>query len=127
MFLLFRSESYLGSYNANRESGHDQLLDLRINCEMTRITARLTRVMAWLLAQKAAAEGEFDLEEANSLKYRVVRDPFCLKDSVKDQEKQLPTPVTDLLKESLSLYERALVLCENSFPISSDQMPESES
>lgn len=125
--LLYRTESFLKAYKNEGNSRRDQLLDLRINCELTRISARLTRVMAWLLAQKAACEGELDSEEANSIKYRVLRDPFCLKNSLQGQEKLLPPNVKALLIDSLSLYERALILCENSIPTSSDQTPESES
>jgi regulator of CtrA degradation len=126
LMLLLRSESFLENYSSQTELHDKPLYEARIDCEMTRITARLTRVMAWLLAQKALYEGALPLEEAQSIKYQIVRDPFCLKDSLKGQERALPPTVKDLLSDSLDLYRRALVLCENNFTISLDQKPESE-
>lgn len=126
MVLLLKSESYFEDYNASVDIVDRPLQTARVDCEMTRITARLTRVIAWLLAQKAVYDGALSFQDAKATDYQIVRDPFCLRDSVHGQERILPSTVKDLLNESLNLYRRALVLCENNFSISSDQKPESE-
>ena len=42
---------------------------MRLSCESMRITARLSQVMAWLLAQRAAFAGEISREEAASARF----------------------------------------------------------
>jgi regulator of CtrA degradation len=110
--LLTRSEQFLRSYSIQRANTQNHICDLRVNCEMTRVTARLTQVMAWLLAQKAALAGEITLSEACSDKYMVQSDPFCTTNSLDGQEGTLPIPVEELLTESRGLYQRILVLAE---------------
>ena len=110
--LLTRSEQFLRSYSIQRARTQNHIRDLRVNCEMTRVTARLTQVMAWLLAQKAALSGEITLSEACSDKYMVRSDPFCMINSLEGQEGILPLPVEELLTESRGLYKRILVLAE---------------
>jgi regulator of CtrA degradation len=110
--ILLKSESFLKAFSdrpINTEHTHN---DLRINCEMTRVTARVSQVMAWLLAQKAAYAGEITFEEANSPRYRIEEDPFCMVDSLDDPTKDLPLPVKNLLQESYSLYKRVLVIAQ---------------
>ncbi len=121
--LLTKSESFLRHYSSQRAQEPDQVRDLRVNCEMTRVTARLTQVMAWLLAQKASLAGEITAEEACSKKYLIRDDPFCLSNSINGQEDEYPLPIRELLIESLGLYKRILVLSQqmNKNPISLDQ------
>ena len=108
--LLTKSEWFLKSYAQKRAMNSDQIRDLRINCEMTRVTARLTQVMAWLLAQKAALAGEISDDEANSERFLVREDPFCLANSINGQEEEYPLPIQELLTDSLGLYRRVLAL-----------------
>jgi regulator of CtrA degradation len=53
----------------------DQLL---LCCETMRLTARLTHVMAWLLAQRAVHAGEITLEDAASEPYALGGRTTCL-------------------------------------------------
>lgn len=108
--LLTKSEWFLKNYAQKRTMNPDQIQDLRINCEMTRVTARLTQVMAWLLAQKAALAGEISEAEANSERFLVREDPFCLTQSINGQQDDYPLPIRELLTDSLGLYRRVLAL-----------------
>ncbi len=106
--LLTKSEQFLKLYSSQRNADEDQVQDLRINCEMTRVTSRLTQIMAWLLAQKAALNGEITMDEANSERFRIKDDPFCLANSINGQESEYPLPVRELLIDSLILFRRVL-------------------
>lgn len=110
LHLLTKSEAFLKNYSNKRAQNPDQIRDLRVNCEMTRVTARLTQVMAWLLAQKAYIAGEINLIEACSEKYLIKRDSFCLANSINGQEAEYPLPIRELLIDSLGLYKRILSL-----------------
>ena len=110
--LLTKAEKFLKSYSLQRAQEPNEIHDMRINCEMTRVTARLTQVMAWLLAQKAFLAGEILLDEACSEKYRVKGDPFCLADSINGQEEHYPLPMVELLINSLGLYKRIQALSQ---------------
>lgn len=110
--LLTKSEHFLKSYTKRKNKQESKMLDLRINCEMTRVTARLTQVMAWLLAQKAALAGEVTMAEACSDKYLITESPFCIENSVNGQLAEYPIPVQELLEESLALYTRVLTLAQ---------------
>lgn len=121
--LLTKSESFLRNYSNKRAQEPDQVRDLRVNCEMTRVTARLTQVMAWLLAQKASLAGEITTEEARSEKYLIKEDSFCLTNSINGQEAEYPLPIRELLIDSLGLYKRILSLSQqmHKSPTSLDQ------
>ena len=106
--LLTKSEQFLKLYSAQKASENNCVQDLRINCEMTRVTSRLTQVMAWLLAQKAALNGEITAEEARSEKFSIKEDPFCMANSINGQENEYPLPVRELLVDSLILFQRIL-------------------
>lgn len=113
--LLLRSEAFLKIYSQRPLEEKSPNFDLRINCEMTRVTARVSQVMTWLLAQKAAYAGEITFDEANAPRYRLDEDPFCMTDSLQGQEEFLPLPVKDLLTDSFDLYRRVLNLAHPSY------------
>jgi len=46
--------------------------------EGMRLTARLTQVMAWLLVQRAAAEGEIEPDELAQARWRLSGQAVCL-------------------------------------------------
>jgi len=125
--LLKRSQQYLEQHSKQKYT-MNPLNNLIINSEMTRVTARLTQVMAWILAQKAALSGEIDFAEANSEKFRPPADLVCLYDSSEGMNKKLPVILSILLNESLSLYERVLHLSQQNMKktISSSQNPDNE-
>src|SRR5271167_4951243 len=71
MGLLLEARNYV-IVDEMRHSGPTQPADrLVLCCEAMRLTARLTHVMAWLLAQKAVHAGEITLAEAAA-------EPFAL-------------------------------------------------
>lgn len=112
MELLDRTWKY-SQYQLNNDAKYlDHNQTLRLHCEMTRITARLTQVMAWLLAQKAAADGEISYADANSSKYQPARDNICLLDNAREEVYTLPPTVCDLLDRTLKLYTRVARLAD---------------
>jgi regulator of CtrA degradation len=119
--LLIRAEVFLKGYSQDKTRNRSSIGDLKINCEMTRVTARLTQVMAWMLAQKAALAGEMTFEEAYSDQYAIQADDFCLTDNLTSEKNFYPLPLQELLKESLALYSRAVNLSSKKLRISSDQ------
>ena len=108
--LLAKSECFLKNYSLQRVQEENQVLDSRVNCEMTRVTARLTQIMAWLLAQKAVLNGEMSSEEARNDKFLLKENEFCMTNSINGQEAEYPLPIRELLIDSLALFKRILIL-----------------
>lgn len=78
---------------------------LKANCEAMRITSRLTQVMAWLLVQRAVAEGEMTSEEAAAEPHRLSGQSVChVTDAFPDTP--LPRALRSLLDRSHALYIR---------------------
>jgi regulator of CtrA degradation len=77
---------------------------LQISCEAMRVTARLSHVMAWLLAQKAVQAGEIS-PVAAAAAYRLSEDDVCLLEGA-DVSMALPEGLRDLLDKSRALYVR---------------------
>ncbi|MDP4840000.1 MAG: hypothetical protein NWR43_00195, partial [Alphaproteobacteria bacterium] len=48
--LLTKAENFLKVYSLQRAQEPNEVRDMRINCEMTRVTARRPQLMAWRLA-----------------------------------------------------------------------------
>ena len=84
---------------------------VRQSLEATRMTARLTNVMAWLLLQKAAAEGEIDKADANKDENRLGGREACMDDTGAEDE-ELPQRMRDLLERSHRIYVRVARLDE---------------
>jgi len=78
---------------------------VRQSLEATRMTARLTNVMAWLLLQKAAAAGEIDDGERLNDDNRLGGREACMDDDGSDDE-ALPERMRDLLARSQRMYVR---------------------
>jgi len=103
--LLTEARNYVatGDLRDNARFGND--LRMVHCCETMRLTARLTHVMAWLLAQRAVHAGEITLEEAASERYALGGHRICLEES-----NYLPTIedqwLRTLLDRSLRLYIR---------------------
>jgi regulator of CtrA degradation len=76
--------------------------------EMSRVTLRLTCVMAWLSAQKAVCAGEISRLQAQE-RYALDEDSICLTADLR-AEQALPPTMRRLLTRSLSLYERVFRL-----------------
>ncbi len=73
--------------------------------ETTRLTTRLTHIMAWLLAQKALAAREITAEEARSETYCLGGQSVCL-DAGAENSSALPDQLRALLQRSRALYLR---------------------
>lgn len=84
---------------------------VRQSLEATRMTARLTNVMAWLLLQKAAAAGEIEADEPLKQENRLGGREACMDpDGALDEE--LPERMRDLLDKSQRMYVRVARLDE---------------
>jgi len=77
--------------------------------ETLRLTARLTQIMAWLLAQRAVDAGEMSREEA--LAEPLAALAICM-DSDAPEDAGLPPVLADLLGRSRRLYVRVARLDE---------------
>lgn len=78
---------------------------LRVSCEAMRVTARLSHVMAWLLAQKAVQAGEIS-PVAAAAAYRLSEDDLCLLEESAESLAALPEGLRELLEKSRALYVR---------------------
>jgi regulator of CtrA degradation len=76
---------------------------LRLCCETMRMTARLTQIMAWLMAQKAIHAGEMTQGELVERQEPLAEIRICMDPGQVDG---LPKPLIGLLQRSHSLYLR---------------------
>jgi regulator of CtrA degradation len=108
--LLVEARNYL----AHREPlDRDQLLPLerlRFCCETMRLTARLTHIMAWLLAQRAVHAGEIDQHRALGAHRALAELEICMDEL--DEAAGLPQRLSQLLDRSRRLYVRVARLDE---------------
>jgi regulator of CtrA degradation len=84
---------------------------LRLSRETTRLTARLTTIMAWLLARKAVLAGELTQAEAAQPPYLLERNKM-LADGDPDAYENLPELLSELMERSHRLYVRVTRLDE---------------
>jgi len=84
---------------------------LRLSRETTRLTARLTTIMAWLLARKAVLAGELTQAEAATPPYVLERN-LTLADGDPEAYENLPELLSDLMDRSHRLYIRVTRLDE---------------
>lgn len=111
MELLIEARDYL----AHREPVDRQVLApldrLRLCCETMRLTARLTQIMAWLLAQRAVFAGEISQRDALRDHHALAELGVCM-----DGEEWLapaaPQRLASLLDRSRRLYVRVARLDE---------------
>ena len=84
---------------------------LLIAMETTRVSSRLTQVIAWYLTQKAYLDGQTTLSEARNEANKVdYSGELSNRDSENNQS--LPSELAYLLRESHGLYERVCRLDE---------------
>ncbi len=84
----------------------------KLSCEALRVTARLTQVMAWLLAQKAIHAGELSTEEVIERHDRLADIAVCMDEEPADEIVGLPARFRELLERSHRLYIRVARLDE---------------
>lgn len=102
--LLFEAHNYFQERSTEEQSTLSGHTRLRYASEMTRVTMRLTSVMAWVMVRKAVFAGRISEEEALR-QYRLeARDECLLHDS--DGLENLPYYIGYLSERSYTLYER---------------------
>jgi regulator of CtrA degradation len=102
--LTQEARDYLTEYSTSDRSGLSQVEQVKYSLETMRLTTRLTYAMAWLLAQRAAHQGELSYEELRDKEWRLGGHKICLHDPVLSEE--LPTYFRDLVRRSLAFYQR---------------------
>lgn len=89
--------------------------------EMSRITLRLSCVMAWLLARRAVLDGSLSKIAADTNHKLECRD-VCMHQHI-EAESLLPDTMTDILDKSYELYVRVARLDDASAPQSAEPSP----
>ena len=103
--LLTEARNYVAKGNAAETAQLSANLQMAQCCETMRLTARLTHVMAWLLAQRAVHAGEITLEESASEKFSLGGGNVCLEQS-RYLESIEDAWLGRLMERSLHLYIR---------------------
>jgi len=105
MRLLVDAQDYFSSYGPRDQANATPVERMVYSSEMSRITIRLSSVMAWLLSRRAECAGEITRQEAAE-RFRLAFGDVCLKE-MPEMHHVLPEPVCSLLERSLELYRRA--------------------
>ncbi|MBL8699962.1 MAG: DUF1465 family protein [Alphaproteobacteria bacterium] len=103
--LLVETRNYIAYMDPAAGDDIPAIERLQISAETMRVTARLAQVMAWMLAQKAAAAGEITPLEASGPAFSVPDDPTCLAET-ESGATELPARLVQLLSRSRRLYVR---------------------
>jgi regulator of CtrA degradation len=80
--------------------------------ESMRLTARITQIMAWCLAQKAIFAGELERDAAIVEKFALGARTLCLGGTESATDEWLSKPLRNLLAQSHALYVRVMRLDE---------------
>lgn len=105
--LLVEARNYIVTLRLQGNGDTQKNIDyLDVTLETTRLTSRLTQVMAWILAQKAVQNDEITAEEAASEKYKLSGQSVCLEHTSPESAANLPAYLIDLLHRSHDLYAR---------------------
>ena len=110
MKLLNEAHEYFLVFGQDDQERIDASLKTLYSCEMSRITLRMSSIMAWLMAQRAVFTGKITIDEA-ARRYGLDFRNVCLVDN-RMLHGILPSYVCFLLDRSLELYERVMRLDE---------------
>jgi regulator of CtrA degradation len=102
--LLFDAHQYFQSRGVEEQSVIDDASRAFYANEMTRVTMRLTSVMAWIMVRRAVYAGRIEEEKASEA-YRLDGAEICL-DHLPEILNALPNYLVYLSERSLQLYER---------------------
>ncbi len=105
MALLVEARNYMTYKAPAARMAVEEDKRLMVSCESLRITCRLTQVMAWVLAQRAALAGEITSEDLLDDEFELGGTEVCLDTSLSEAE-ELPEGVRSLLKRTHRLYTR---------------------
>ncbi len=103
--LVHEACGYIEGPIKRERAGLDFYDSLVVTCATTRLTARLTQLMAWMFVQRAVERGEMGFETANEEMHRLGPRPVCLEQGV-DAAEVLPPMLADLMRRSEQLYRR---------------------
>jgi regulator of CtrA degradation len=109
--LLVQARDYIAASAGERPDDCSTEDHLRVVRETMRVTARLTQIMAWLLAQKAVHAGELTPRQAAGEAHRLAGQGVCLAHHEADHI-GLPIDLQALLMRSHALYVRVARLDE---------------
>ena len=102
--LLLESRHYFSTYGKQLEQQLSVMQRAQFSREMSRITIRLSSVMAWLAVQRAILTGELSQKQAQE-EFQLDGEEYGLSSDI-EAEHMLPDEMCRLLEESRSLYER---------------------
>ncbi len=108
MKLLNEAHEYFFLFGQDDQRRIEENLKTLYSCEMSRITLRLSSVMAWILIQRAVVSGKITASEAIERYMLDFRD-ICLVDN-RVLHGVLPSYMCLLLDRSLELYARVMRL-----------------
>ncbi len=104
MALLTETRNYFFAKSSLDQQMLNHAAKLVYSAEMSRITLRLSSVMAWVLARRAVHAGEITTEELKAM-FPLQCIETCTFDTP-HIDRVLPRAVCDLLTRTRSLYER---------------------
>lgn len=110
MQLLTEARDYFQTYGEEDQMNVDDYMRTIYASEMSRITLRLSTVMAWTMAQRAVLSGKITQEDAATHHPLGYQDVCSVDSSVLHDV--LPEYVCHLLDRSHELYERVMRLDE---------------
>jgi regulator of CtrA degradation len=111
MSLLVEARNYLAYREPVDRARLLPVERLRLCRETMRLTARLTQIMAWLMAQRAVHAGEISQETALGDHDALAAVDVCM-DGAEAEAEDMPRPLLDLLDRSRRLYVRVARLDE---------------
>ncbi len=104
LYLLAEAHDYFYTYGEPEQQKMTPRVRTMYASEMSRITMRLSCIMAWLMARKAVFIGKLTENEANK-NYRLDCREVCLNQHI-EAESVLPQGMTEILDKSYELYQR---------------------
>jgi regulator of CtrA degradation len=102
--LTQETRDYLAEYSVSDREKLSQAQKTHYAVESMRMTTRLTYAMAWLLAQRAAHQGELSYAELRDEQWRLGGQKVCLQETLSEQV--FPPYFRDLIRRSMALYKR---------------------
>ncbi|MCI5049478.1 MAG: DUF1465 family protein [Rickettsiales bacterium] len=112
--MIMESYEYFEEHEQLDPNSIPPFLQSIYSTEMSRITMRLTSVMAWLMARKAVSTGQITAEEAES-EYALDDNEFCLNHN-HELTDIVPYQMNDLLVRSHAIYLRIWRLNQQTYP-----------
>lgn len=103
--LLITARDYLSSKGRMDMKGMTPLGRMIFAQESSRVTARLTQIMSWMLYQKSVVNGEMPEEEALKETMGLLDEALCLEEN-QESTQYLPPQLRHLLIKSHTLYHR---------------------